>query len=454
MKILMFGWEFPPSISGGLGTACRGLTEGLLNQGAGILLVVPQTVKGRHHESLRVIDGRVSVPLDRNDMPLSGTPVGEVLERSVGSLLAPYMTEESYRDAHDRSRETEGMENGSDNDLEAEYRYGSNMHEEVYRYARIARTIARAEDFDIIAAHDWMTIPAGMAAREVSGVPLVIHIHSLEPDRSPLRVNEVMYGIERFGMLAADHVIAVSHYTKKKIVEQYGIAEQKISVIHNAALPLMQSGERWEMRAEKAIKPQRRGRNVLFLGRVTGQKGPRYFLDAAQKVLAEDPDIRFIVAGSGDMMGMMRQGVHDRGIAGSVVFTGFLKGDEVAEAYAMSDLYVMTSVSEPFGITALEAIDQGIPVILSRQSGVVEVLRRCPAVDATDTDTLARTILDVLKDDNLRESIVRDGKEDMAGLTWARQAALMMERYHMVKDNEQSETYRAGIPGGGETGKT
>lgn len=438
MKILMFGWEFPPSISGGLGTACRGLTEGLLEQGTDILFVVPRAVKEKSRESLRLLDGSAPSPDEAEDRPLSGTGLDGLLERPVGILLSPYMTEASYGQARGGFPKVQNGENGPDNDLDAEYRYGSNMYEEVSRYAANARTIAGAEQCEIIAAHDWMTIPAGMAARDVRGVPLVIHVHSLEPDRSPLRVNEVIYGIERFGMLEADHVIAVSHYTKQKIVEQYGIPERKISVVHNAALPLVPPGKGQGTAAE-GDAPPRRGKNVLFLGRVTRQKGPEYFLDAARKVLAEDPEVRFIVAGSGDMMAMMQQGADERGIAGSVVFTGFLKRRDVARAYAMSDLYVMTSVSEPFGITALEAIEQGVPVILSRQSGVTEVLPRCPAVDAADTDTLARTILDVLRNDHLREEIVRDGREDMKGLTWAGQAELILERYRFVRDMNSSK---------------
>lgn len=431
MKILMFGWEFPPSISGGLGTACRGLTEGLLEQGTEIFFVVPRTVTGLSRESLTFIDGSAPSPDDDADRPLFRTGLDGLLERPVGILLSPYMTEESYGQARDGYGKAQNGKSGPDNDLDGEYRYGSDMYEEVSRYAANARTIAGAEQCDIIAAHDWMTIPAGMAARDVTGRPLVIHVHSLEPDRSPLRVNEVIYGIERFGMLEADHVIAVSRYTKQKIVEQYGIPEEKISVVHNAALPLLPPLERQA--------PPRRGKNVLFLGRVTGQKGPEYFLDAARKVLAEDPEVRFIVAGSGDMMAMMRQGADDRGIAGSVAFTGFLKRRDVARAYSMSDLYVMTSVSEPFGITALEAIELGVPVILSRRSGVAEVLPRCPAVDAADTDTLARTILEVLGNDTLRAGIVRDGREDVKGLTWTGQAALVLERYRSVLDMHSSK---------------
>ncbi|OPL13363.1 MAG: hypothetical protein AVO39_03595 [delta proteobacterium MLS_D] len=409
MKIVMFGWEFPPAISGGLGTACRGLAEGLLANGAEIVFVAPGAEGPASPPNLRIIDGLV-LPVDESSEALRETP--GILERPAGVLLAPYMTAGDYRERL--------SECGDD-------RYGSDMYDEVVRYARCARAIARAECFDVIAVHDWMTIPAGMAAREETGRPLVVHIHSLESDRSPLRINEYIYGVERFGMLEADEIIAVSDYTKQKIIDQYGIPGERITVVHNAALQLPPAPRR-------DVQEPTGEKTVLFLGRITFQKGPERFLEAALLVAEEDPSVRFLIAGTGDMIGVMKERAAAAGIADRCLFTGFLEGADVTEAFAQSDLYVMPSDSEPFGITALEAISQGVPVILSANAGVAEVLQSCPCVDPEDTECMARAILDILGDDDRRRRIVRDGLEDMKELTWSRQAASVLECYRRAAD--------------------
>ncbi|HET57346.1 MAG TPA: glycosyltransferase family 1 protein [Deltaproteobacteria bacterium] len=406
MKILMFGWEFPPSVSGGLGTACRGLADGLLANGAEVVFVAPGAEASAFPPDLRIIDG-LSAPLAEDS---EATPA--ILERPVDVLLAPYMTAGDYRE---QLPERDGD------------RYGGDMYDEVARYARCARAVARTEYFDVIAVHDWMTIPAGMAAREETGRPLIVHIHSLESDRSPLRINEYIYGVERFGMLEADQVIAVSNYTKQKIIDQYGIPGGRITVVHNAALPLPPA-------PRKNVKEPAGGKTVLFLGRITFQKGPGYFIESALLVAAADPSVRFLIVGAGDMISMMKQRAVEEGIADRCVFTGFLEGGDVTESFARSDLYVMPSDSEPFGITALEAISQGVPVILSVHSGVAEVLQSCPVVDPEDTEELAREMLDILGDDDRRRKIVRDGLEDMRELTWRRQAAAVLACYRSAAD--------------------
>ncbi len=413
MKILMFGWEFSPSISGGLGTACRGMAGGLLEEGAEIIFVAPTGEAPFSQPRFTMIDGTsVSAPEeDFHQDDLKGLP-----ERPPKGLLSPYMTAGAGE-----ATSLEGVGNGQG----VQYHYGPDFYENLSRYAGQARTIARQASCQVIVAHDWMAVPAGLAAREELGCPLVVHIHSLESDRSPLRINEYSYGLERFGMLEADHVIAVSHYTKNKIITQYGVPAAKITVIHNAALTP-------EIPVVEDRPPRNRTKRVLFLGRVTWQKGPAFFVDAAEAALAEEPDLQFVVVGSGALLGDMKDRVVAAGIAHRFEFTGFLKGADVSRAFARSDLYVMPSLSEPFGIAALEAVLQGVPVILSRQSGVSEVLQSCPSVDYGDVTGLATAILAILSDEARQRAIVEAARKDMEGLSWTGQARRMLEVYQSL----------------------
>jgi glycogen(starch) synthase len=406
MKILMFGWEFPPFISGGLGTACFGLTQGLTQNDADVVFVVPR-MKGRAKKTrVRLING-AKIRIDNKN---TAGLLERLQIRPIDCFLIPYMTEESYRKTLQKTLESLKKDRMSQGEKSWQH-YGPDLHEEVFRYARIARIIADEEDFDIIHVHDWMTIPAGIEAKHVTGKPLVAHIHALETDRSTARINERIYGIERFGMIEADHVLAVSHYTKRKIVQQYGISHEKISVIHNAV-------SHSDVRRRYHIKKDPAKKYVLFLGRITSQKGPDFFLEAARNVLSRNPTIQFIVAGSGDMMQQIKEEAVRMGIDTNVIFTGFLRGADVERAYAMSDLYVMPSVSEPFGITALEAIMYDVPVIISNQSGVSEVIRNCPRVDFWHTDKLADTILNILENDVLREKIIQRCRKELKDVSW------------------------------------
>jgi len=396
----MFGWEFAPSMSGGLGTACYGLTEGLVDAGVNILFVMPGTPFDSKRDDLQII-GDSHFP---NASGNRGEERGFMRMKPAGVLLGPYMTNRSYRT-------DTAAGNGAMFGSTATERYGEDIYQEVSRYAKRARSIAEGEEFDIVHVHDWMAFPAGIAVKEMRDVPLVVHVHSLESDRTPLRIDEWVYGIERFGMKAADHIIAVSSYTKKKIVEQYDIAPEKISVVYNAVFPVKQR--------ENSRRSDDR-KQVLFLGRLTTQKGPGYFLEMARHIMAMDPDIRFIVAGDGDLTARLKEQAVSLNLENHVRFTGFLDGPEVAHIYGASDLYVMPSLSEPFGITALEAIMYDVPVILSRQSGVTEILKRAPAIDFWETDEWATNSIAILYDKDMRNRIIRNCREDMAGLSWQR----------------------------------
>ena len=410
MKVLMFGWEYPPFISGGLGTACYGITQGLTQQDVDVVFVVPR-MKGPMEESpVRLIDGSALRLSEGN----SRTLMKSLHIKPIDAFLIPYMNEASYREA---LKQAIAVKNKRDNDHEDEVKddtwshYGPNLYAEVFRYGKIARYIVKQESFDIIHVHDWMTIPAGIEAKQETGKSLVVHIHALESDRSSGRINERIYGIEREGMMKADHVIAVSHYTKRKIVDQYGIPHNKISVVHNAV-----THSESQLRYSVVKDPNRPC--VLFLGRMTSQKGPDYFLEAARIILKKNDTIRFIMAGSGDMLDGLREKTIRLGIEKNVHFTGFLRGADVEEAYAMSDLYVMPSVSEPFGISALEAIMYDVPVIVSRRSGVCEIIKNCPKVDFWDTEGLAGKIMAILENDDLRNEIVRICKDELKHINW------------------------------------
>jgi glycogen(starch) synthase len=420
MKVLMFGWEFPPVISGGLGTACYGLTEGLSQLDIDVTFVVPRSLRGTTHGHIHLIDSSTyhdSAPGDTVDDRWFHI-------KPVDSFLLPYMTEQAYKDMIEEVL-SEKWGDGDPEVIEGMKLYGENIFDEVFRYGKIARAIGQSENFDIIHCHDWMTIPAGIEAREASKKPFILHIHSLESDRSDLHMNERIFGIERLGMREADQIIAVSHYTKKKIVEQYGIEDEKVRVIHNAL-----SGS--ERRQKIHVDKDGSKKYVLFLGRVTHQKGPDYFIEAADTVIRRAPNVHFIVAGSGDMTGRLKEEVAIRGIEKNVHFTGFLNAADVEKAYALSDLYVLPSVSEPFGITVLEAVNYDVPVIVSRQSGVLEVLEDCETFDFWNTEDLADKILAVLEDSDLYEKLIAKEKEKLKHMSWLAAARSVVDVYREV----------------------
>ncbi|MEM4268341.1 MAG: glycosyltransferase family 4 protein [Candidatus Woesearchaeota archaeon] len=411
----MFGWEFPPFSSGGLGTACQGLTKGLAEQGAYITFVIPKA-----NPSINSAD--VSINPNINLVSADNFLPSKVKIKVVNSLLMPYITSQGYNERmllvaksrHDKSFTTE--------------LYGWNLFEEVYRYAEKAKWIALSDDFDIIHSHDWMTYPAAIKAKQITNKPLIVHVHATEFDRTGDHPNEIVYKIERMGMHEADKVIAVSNYTKWKIVENYGIPPEKIEVVHNA----VNFPDYWCFGNERMDDCK----TVLFLGRITLQKGPEYFLYAAKRVLEKEPNVRFIMAGSGDMEPWIIEKAAELGISHRVLFTGFLRGADVDRAYRMADLYVMPSVSEPFGITPLEAMRNGTPVIISKTSGVSEVVSHCLKVDFWDIDQLSNKILSVIKYNSLHSELCSNGQEEIKKFNWKEPARKCINIYNQVIYNQ------------------
>ena len=380
MKVLMFGWEFPPLSSGGLGTACYGLTKGLSKKGVEITFVLPYAFDADNPDFLKLVS------------------TTNIKIRKIASALQPYLSSEEYKRSLGKKPSPR--------------MYGSTLFDEVYRYTLAAEKIAEEEDFDIIHCHDWMTFGAGIRAKKKKNKPLVLHVHATELDRTGgHQVNQNVYDLERNGMHKADRVITVSNFTKNKVITHYGVPPEKIKVVHNA-LDSSQHGY------DEDFKIKNTDKVVLFLGRITLQKGPDYFVYAAKKVLEHEKNVKFIIAGSGDMEPFIIEKAAELGIADKVLFAGFLTQDDVDRAYKMADVYVMPSVSEPFGITALEAMKNKAPVIVSRQSGVSEVVKHCLKVDFWDVNELSSKIISLLRYNPLHETLKENAYFEVKKLNW------------------------------------
>ncbi|MBU4342014.1 MAG: glycosyltransferase family 4 protein [Candidatus Altiarchaeota archaeon] len=402
MEILMFGWEFPPFSSGGLGTACYGLTRGLTNQGVDITFVLP----------------RIEGALDCDYMRILAAEKGRLKFKTIDAALRPYMTSKAYNEFI-RDFGLKGFEGTS--------LYGRELFEEVDRYARAAEAIAEDGDFDVIHCHDWMTYRAGIHARKAAEkmgrkVPLIAHIHSTEFDRTGGHPQGYVYYLEWEGLREADYIVAVSDYTKGMVVRHYSIDPKKIHVIHNAI-------DYEEKAPAETPKIKEFHKIVLFLGRITIQKGPDHFLRIAKRIAEVDDNVRFIVVGSGDMFRHIVEESANLGIGDKVLFADFLSGKDVERAYRMAHVYVMPSISEPFGLTALEAMKYGTPVVISKQSGVSEVIKNCLVVDFWDVNRMVDRIMAVLKYKELRDTMSREGVEEIKRFSWREPAKKCLELY-------------------------
>lgn len=423
----MFGWEFPPHIAGGLGTACYGMTRGLARNGVDVTFVVPHAYGDEDQRFTRVVNASDVVARYVSTECRTDDWAQHISFIRIDSNMVPYISPEEYAACREEYvRSGRSYRNASDAWMQRynfSGKYGANLMEEVARYAVVAAQVARDLDgqFDVIHAHDWLTYYAGIAAKRVSGKPLVVHMHATEYDRSGENVNTQVYAIERSGMLAADRVIAVSNLTRNIVVNRYGVPPDRVVTVHNAV-----------RFAEGAAGTPERGvddKIVTFLGRITYQKGPDYFVEAAAKVLRKTPGVRFVMAGSGDMMNHVIRRVARLGIADRFHFTGFLRGEDVHRMFQLSDVYVMPSVSEPFGISPLEAMRSNVPVIISKQSGVAEVLDYALKVDYWDVDALADAIHALIKYPALARMFASKGLEEVTNLKWNDAAAKIRAVY-------------------------
>lgn len=449
-KVLMLGWEFPPQISGGLGVACEAMTSALLRTGqVEILFVIPKSPEVSSANGTRVV-GADSLSIEsmlpgivtttsQQGWSIAG-PLKSYLEvMKVEAALTPYETRDSSNEYLARWNAVIGEHlAGADGvvqhpgkpvrqrkTLSFQGGYGRNLLQEVDRYAEVIANAAMTRAFDVVHAHDWMTFPAAIALKETTGKPMIVHFHSTEFDRAGDRGSEIVFEIERRAVVAADIVVAVSRLTRSILVERYGADPDRVVVVHNAI-------------SNDGTQDIPAGRHplgdkvVTFLGRVTFQKGPEYFVEAAEKVLKEFPDCHFVMAGAGDALPGIVARVAGSSLASHFHFTGFLHRADTGRLLGLTRVYVMPSVSEPFGLTALEAIQAGVPTIISRQSGVAEVMPDVLKVDFWDTDALAEVICSVLRYPLLADALRRNASKSLHRITWHLAAEKLLDIYRKV----------------------
>jgi len=396
----MFGWEYPPHISGGLGTACHGLTTALIKAGHQVSFVLPRVDEEQATSQFKLISASnysILNDLDTNDFTWLSSLIPEI-------GLKQFLTI-----------------NGGKHKFSGGY--GANLIEEVYWFSIVASQIANNVEFDIIHAHDWLTYLAGVMVKKITGKPLVVHMHATEFDRSA-KTNWQVYEIERYGMTMADKVFAVSNLTRDIIVGRYHISPEKVITTYNGVVP---SDHRL------AISPRKLSDQIVtFLGRITYQKGPEFFIEAAEKVLRKIKNVRFVMAGNGDMMPAMIEKVAAKRLSSHFHFTGFLKGSEVAQMLNMTDVLVMPSVSEPFGITPLEAIQCDVPVVISKQSGVAEVLPHSIKTDYWDVNKMADAIYSLLSYKPLAKTVQYHNRQAIHNLSWEKVASKVSSTYLSV----------------------
>jgi glycosyltransferase involved in cell wall biosynthesis len=392
MRVLMFGWEFPPYQAGGLATATVGLVKGLLRQGTQVTLVVPFPVAESPVSGLRLLG--------------VDAPSADLSVHRIPSPMLPYGGEQGYQEVCASLPRT----------APGRSVYGATLVQEVDRFAALAADIAAREPHDVIDAHDWLTFRAAVAARAISGKPFVAHIHATEYDRAGEHGNPEILAREAEGLAAADRVISNSHVLKRSCVERFSVPSDVIDVVHwgiDGAVPPAEPARSSPLVRRHAGRT-RRSPTVLFLGRVTWQKGPEYFIELAGRVSAYEPEVRFVVAGTGDMLPRVIRRAAELGIADRVHFAGGLQGADVARAYRMADVCVMPSVSEPFGLVALESLRHGTPCIVPRHAGVAEVLANVIKVDFWDVAEMTNQVVALLRYPVLQEELRENGTAEVA----------------------------------------
>ncbi len=493
MKVLMLGWEFPPYITGGLGPACYGLTRALDRRAVEVTFVLPQAVRGGASSHVTLISPDGTLPrivlrgaYDSADQgaasrapvgpglnapqppPIPGEAVPEPqpapepyqymrmihlpLDVSGAYEPAPHeitvVEKEQAAHADHSARPTDASAEVRPSDAAVEQRlveqaipeaprsepstgstqpiggidYSGDLFTQAQQYARFCLTVARRERFNVIHAHDWLTYPAGLAVARLTGRPLIIHVHSTEFDRSGDHVNQRVYDIERRGMHGATAVVAVSQLTKNVCVNRYGVRPDKVEVVYN--------GVELSPTQSTSVGIESQDKIVLYFGRITYQKGPEYFIAAAKRILEYMDDVKFVVAGNGDQAARMIEMAASLGVGHKVLFTGFLRGADIARVFSLADVYVMPSVSEPFGIAPLEAISHDVPVIISKTSGVSEVLTHALKVDFWDVDDIANKVIAVLRHPPLGRTLREHGAFDVRRLTWDGAANRCEQIYH------------------------
>lgn len=421
----MFGWEFPPHISGGLGTACYGLTKSMAAiDGVELTFVVPKSWGDEPTTEISLIGANNYQVVSEQIRFVSVDSKIEYYE--LKSELIPYLGTAEYYELTSKTSSVEQklIETSEEGKVLFTGEYGQNLFSEIRSFALIAEKLAVDKEFDVIHVHDWMTFPAGMTVKAISGKPLVVHVHSTEFDRTGGNINPDIFSIEKQGMDAADKIIAVSHSTRQLIISKYDIAPEKVITVYNGVEPKMQT--------EPTMSEPKEEKIVSFLGRVTRQKGPEYFLRAAEIVLQKLDHVQFVMAGKGDLLNEMLILAEKLNIRDRILFTGFLPDDRVDELFRSSDVFVMSSVSEPFGMVALEAMQFGVPAIVSKQSGAAEILKNVITYDYWDTATLADAVYTLLTKTGFSKKLGILGRIETEKLSWKKPAAQLIEIYSQL----------------------
>lgn len=420
----MFGWEFPPNISGGLGTACLGITKSLSAfPEIELTFVVPKTYGNEPVENIRLI-GANEIDLIASKIKVERL-CGPHTFLSIKSGILPYIDPEDYKKICKPIEKSETAEtNRLLQSIEFTGKYHPDLMTEIYNFSVVAEYIAKQGNYDIIHAHDWLTFPAGILAKKVTGKPLLIHVHATDFDRGGGKANPAVFEIERAGMEAADGIIAVSNHTSKTIQDKYGISPSKLFTVHNGVEPFT-----FDIKPRTSLK--KKIKTVTFLGRITTQKGPRFFIEVAQKILARMKNVEFVMAGDGDLLNTMKDCVLRLGISDKFHFPGFLIGKQVKELLTRSDVYIMPSISEPFGISPLEAMYLKVPVIISKQSGVSEVINHAIKLDFWDTEAIADTVYSILTRPAIRKMMIKEGAMEARKINWETSASKLVDIYKL-----------------------
>lgn len=415
----MLGWEFPPKISGGLGTACKGITKHLsVYTDTQITFVTPNAINYRKH-NFELIGANQEYYRSENELKNKFNSIEFI---KLYSQITPYTSVKEFELAKSDNTKKKLIHTNSTGKFIFTGDYNKNLIEEVYQYATVLYPILNQRQFDIIHAHDWPTFPGALRIQKTTKCKFIAHIHSTEFDRNRNNINSTIYSIERLGMERADAVITVSNYAKKIINKYYDIPLSKIKVIYNGV-------DRIHINQVNPSYTNTNKKIISFVGRVTGQKGPMYFVEAARIILRHYKNYRFIIAGNGDQLNEIIKRTLDLNIYEHFQFLGFLDPNKVIELLKSSDVFVMPSVSEPFGISALEAIQCKTPVIISKNSGITEVVDHLIQIKYCESDTIADAILTLSKNNTLRKSLIRCATKDAQNLTWKNTAKAIRKLY-------------------------
>ncbi len=429
-NVLMLGWEFPPIFSGGLGVATYGMVKAMAHR-ANIRLIVPNATPSLELEDVhisglnrlnaeeinleRLANSLAALGVDVSKLPVTLSPYHHVNE-AIGDLERDYL---------ERLFSGKGTVENIHAIFSGKEVYGTNIFEKIGLYTHLASELAKDSDFDVIHAHDWITFPGGVRIKSESGKPLILHIHSLETDRSGSDCRNRIYHLEKDAMQKADRIIAVSQYTKDQIVLHYQINPAKISVVHNGIDP----------QETKRTPHKLKDKLVVFLGRLTHQKGPDFLIETAEKVVRVYPRVKFVVAGTGDQFSHALQSSAYKKLGRKFIFTGFLSKARVNQLLSMADVYFLPSVSEPFGLSVLEAAQFKVPSVISRQSGAAEVMKGTLQADFWDTDKYANYIHALLKYGVLKKELVEKTQGELGLLTWKNAAEKILDIYDKLRVN-------------------